>query len=368
MIACPTKAISMEETREGFLFPQIDPAQCINCGRCSRVCPVTAPLPPMDNQPTAYAAHAADPQLRASGSSGGIFATLAQHILSLGGVVVACATTDDCRQAEHILVTKPEDLPKVMGSKYLQSSAFVSFDHIRQHLSENTPVLFCGTPCQTAGLKSLLRDTDTSNLYTIDLICHGVASPLVWRKYLTQLEADMGSKAVSVQFRNKKHGWKKFSLSILFQNGAEFSEVISKNLYLSGFIGDYFLRTSCYNCQNKGNHHSADITLGDFWGLSAVLPELDNDLGTSLVLINTEAGAQLFSAVSDSISVTKTDMAAALQSNPNYYRSSSKTKLRAAFMRRLHRKPIHILLQDFCGTNLISKLRRKIMKMAGNVL
>ena len=334
--ACPVGAITMQADAEGFLYPVVDEDTCIRCGKCVRVCPITNPLELPTADVTAYAAYTNDAAVRRTSSSGGIFTEVATYILQQNGVVFGAALGTD-GTVEHIGVERVEDLDRLRGSKYVQSAIGDTYAQARKHLEAGRAVLFTGTPCQIAGLYRSLPHT-YENLYTQDLICHGVPSPLVWDKYVQYREGKAGSALQNAGFRHKHSGWKRFSLYMEFADGSTYTQPLSEDPYLQGFLRNYTLRPSCYDCAFKTKNRPADITLADYWGVENVHPAMDDDKGTSLVLLHSERGRQLFDAVKDGCTYCPTDTDKALQYNTAMTASVPMNDTRAAFMQDMTAK------------------------------
>lgn len=346
---------------EGFLYPSVDKSLCINCGACDRVCPE------LNNHvgggtPKAYAAYTLDDEIRAQSSSGGIFSVLASYVLNNGGVVFGAAFDDDFN-VHHICVDKEADMYKLRGSKYLQSRTEDSFAKTKQFLNEGRKVLFSGTPCQIAGLHNYLGK-DYENLVMVDLICHGTPSPLVWQKYLSSIANSDNGKIKSIFFRNKTYGWRGYSISVEYDD-AQYISKNSDNKYIKAFIRDVCLRPSCYNCPSKGLARSSDITLADFWGIENLMSEMDDDKGTSLVMIHSEKGEQIFADISKNIKCKPTDFNEAIKHNPSMLRSVYRPKDRDKFMKAiLSGKPFDKMVDKYCRVHLKTHIRR----LCGKVL
>lgn len=310
---CPKHCITMKEDSEGFLYPEVDQSSCIDCGLCEKVCPVInreEARRPLES----LAAINPDEKVRMASSSGGVFTLLATQVLAEGGVVFG-ARFNDRWEVVHDVAEDAESLAALRESKYVQSRIGDSFARAERYLKSGRKVLFTGTPCQIAGLRRFLRK-EYDGLLAVDFICHGVPSPGVFRQYLKEVTARQrgGKNTVSshplssiaesdapiagIRFRDKVKGWKKFSFSLTLsatggsgtKNSVFLSEVFTKNLYLKGFLADLYLRPSCYSCPAKSLSSGSDVTIADFWGVSSVLPDWDDDSGTSVVLVNTEKG------------------------------------------------------------------------------
>ena len=265
--------------------------------------------------------------------------------------------SEDCKKARHIMIEKPEDIKYLRGSKYLQSEIGRTYKETKEALKQQRLVLYSGTPCQIAGLKAYLGNNTYDNLLTVDVICHGVPSQSVWKNYLYTLENKFSANADTVSFRNKLYGWKNYNLSCSFKNGSEYHGKAGYDLFLKGFVSDYYLRESCCNCKFKGKNIQSDITLGDFWGIDNVLPEINDDKGVSVVLVHSEKGQSAINSISNKIKLFEVSEQNALASNPSFYKSITPNGVRHAFFRDLNKKkPV---FKKYCGSTLSSRLIRK---------
>lgn len=354
---CPVSAIAMKEDAEGFLYPEIDPSLCVGCDACNRACPVEQSREP-EQKAKAFMAYSRDPLLRKQSSSGGAFSMLARKILEQGGTVFGCAMDADCRGASHIRVESLEDLARLRGSKYVQSRMDDVLRQVQKDLREGRWVLFSGTPCQVAGLRGFLGDQKQEKLLTVDLICHGAPSPMVWREYVRQLEKEAGSKLIRVQFRDKARGWRLFSLHCEFENGSVRSKTVAEDLYLRSFVQDLYLRPSCHQCAFKGNGYRSDLTLGDFWGVERVLPQEAGDEGVSLIIAHTGKGIAALENLEGA--VRPVPLAPSLESNRPYYCSVKPNPYRNIALRQIRLRGTEGVLAKYCGTGLTAKCRRKL--------
>ena len=292
---CPKKCISMISDEKGFLYPTINEAVCVNCGLCEKICPILNSKSNAEEK-SAYAAYNKDNETRKVSSSGGIFGCVADKILYKGGVVFGAAYSDDFKAIKHIGVESKADLSKLYGSKYLQSEIGGAYKSAEEYLKAGREVLFVGMSCQISGLKAYLRK-DYENLLTVDVICHGTPSPRVWKEYAVEKESEFQSKIVAADFRNKRFGWDKSVLLLLFANGKEYCALGSKDEYIKGFLMNLYLRESCYKCVCKGNNVLSDISLGDFWGIDNVLPNFSDNKGASAIILNTGKGKDFFNKI-----------------------------------------------------------------------
>lgn len=291
---CPKLCISMELDQEGFYYPVVDEQKCVKCGLCEKTCKLTKSLK-SENNPVAYACYNSDEKIRIKSSSGGMFTIFAEIILDSGGIVFGAAFDSDL-SVHHICVDNKEDLHKLRGSKYVQSFIGESYKQAKEFLKSGRPVLFSGTPCQIAGLHQYLGDK-YDNLYTVDIICHGVASLKVWKAYLEYLEKIHKNKvdvAKYPSFRSKKQGYLDYGMEVYFENGVMYNETISSDKFMGLYLTNRILRPSCYRCDFKGVKRNSDITLADFWGVDKLMPKMFDNKGTSLVLVNTLKGNKLF--------------------------------------------------------------------------
>ncbi len=300
-ISCPQKCIQMISDEEGFWYPRVDKGKCINCNLCEKSCPIINKWQPKDlSTTTAIAAKNRDEIIRFRSSSGGIFTLIAEEILAQDGVVFGAAFSDDFRSVRHICVDNTDDLEKLRGSKYLQSKIGDTYKQAKDFLENGRKVLFTGTPCQIGGLYSYLRKS-YDNLFTQDIICHGVPSQMIWNKYVNYREKNSGSTTRRVYFRNKKYGWKNYSVLFDFSNSTKYQINFQNDAYMEGFLRNIYLRPSCYSCAFKTIQRQADITLADFWGIEYVAKDMDDDKGVSLVLIHSEKGKDIFNIIKEQI-------------------------------------------------------------------
>ena len=313
-------AIRLIESEEGFLYPEIDESKCVDCKLCVKTCPVNCATD-ANSYKAVYAALDKSDEDRAKSTSGGIFALLAKHIIKQGGYVYGAALDNDL-VVRHVETHTFECLDRLRKSKYVQSEIGYCYRQAKQRLSNGYQVLFSGTPCQIAGLRNYLKK-DYPNLLTIDILCHGVPSPEMFRKYIRSEEQLALSPLVNIQFRTKKIGWKENVTVREFASGqvADWADT-----FVPGFLSDYFLRESCYTCPYATEKRQGDITLGDYWGYKETPPEFieDDDKGISLVIINSEKGKNAFRSIRREIAFAKRTMDDAKRGNPVLYKPSNK--------------------------------------------
>lgn len=358
---CPKQCIAMAEDEEGFLYPKVDISKCIDCHLCEKVCPVInqdEPRTPLN----VYAAKNQNDQIRLDSSSGGIFTILAEQVINAGGVVFG-ACWDEEWNVKHDYAECLDNLSKFRSSKYLQSIIGDNYFKAEQFLKAGRTVLFTGTPCQIAGLKHFLRK-DYDNLLAVEVICHSVPSPGIWQRYLEErLQTLKWSKSdiKHISFRNKKTGWKCYSFIIENKNGNVFSELGSKNAFMRGFLADLYTRPSCQACPSKQLKSGSDITLGDFWGIDSLMPEIDDDKGVSAIIINTEKGRKALHSVNNLIPSSWADMCV---NNPALVKSAKVSENKEHFFLKdelSFEKKIHILCKrPFSLRQTISRILRKL--------
>lgn len=353
---CPKQCIFMNIDDEGFWYPVIDEERCMECNLCEKVCPLLNKME-YNNNPTAYACINNDLGIRQESSSGGIFTLVAEQIIARGGVVFG-ARFDDDFNVVHAYVETREELRVLRGSKYLQSRIGETYKEVKKFLGQGKKVLFSGTPCQVAGVKSFLGST-YENLFTIDIICHGVPSPKVWQKYIEYREEVAGSKSRKIAFRRKNEGWKIYSLSFTFQNGKEYIQPYNRDLYMRVFLEDICLRPSCYNCQFKTLNRESDITLADFWGIQKICLEMDDDKGASLIFVNSEMGQEMFKNIMETITFKEVNINEAVFYNSAAIKSAKYNPKRKDFFRNLDKLPFKCLVKKYCSDPILTKMKRK---------
>lgn len=319
---CPKQCISLKEDNEGFLYPIVNTNTCIDCGLCEKVCPIinegTSHIPLK-----VYAAINKNENIRLQSSSGGVFSLLAEHIINEGGIVFG-ARFDENWQVRLDYTEGIGGIAAFRGSKYIQARTEDAYFKAETFLKAGRKVMFTGTPCQISGLKKFLRK-EYDNLLAVDFVCHGVPSPKIWNRYLNELLtsenqkknishsstphsfSELKSHVTDITFRDKSIGWKKYRFVLQHNltenitenklNSISYSDIHRNNTFMRLFLSDIILRPSCYDCKCKEGKSNADLTIADFWGIENISPEMDDDKGTSLILIQTEKGRHVFSSL-----------------------------------------------------------------------
>lgn len=357
---CPIKAITMQEDDYGFRYPQILD-MCINCGACKRVCQLRGEASGANKKrPKIFAGWSLQKEVRLNSTSGGVFSELANCVLDKGGYI-AGAQYGDNNIVEHVIVNTKKGLEKLRQSKYAQSSIGNIFIEVKKLLQDKKQVLFCGTPCQVAGLYSYLGGK-CENLYTLDFICRGVNSPKAYRAWINDLETHYKRKVSKIWFKYKKYGWKKspWCTRIEFENGKHIVQYKKKNLFMRGYLElNLYIRPSCGNCDFKGTPKEADITLGDFWGLDAFL---DDDMGTTMIMVNSEKGEKLLCNACHGLKIYEREIEEIRCGNEYFYSSVQRNLAGDEFLERLQQQSFSKLVRKEIRNKYVKQLKDSFKK------
>lgn len=334
---CPKQCIIMKRDSEGFMYPSIDKAKCIECNLCERKCPVlgrekTFASPEVDKaetnrkaveqtkkQPETYVCFLKDDKIREQSTSGGMFTALAQYVIEQGGAVCG-VVLDECQNVFHTIADSESILARMRGSKYVQSNQTGIYPQIHELLRQGTTVLYTGTPCQVVGLKSYLGH-EYEKLITADVVCHGVGSPFYWEKYVQYMSQKMKSKIKEVRFREKTYGYNSACMAVYFENGKSTHRGHDDDLYWTAFSKNYIYRPSCYACAFKSVNHAVDFTIGDFWD-SVKLPEKYKAAnGCSLVLCHSNTAIEFLNKIRSTIEAQPVNLIEALNINGGHQAS-----------------------------------------------
>lgn len=349
---CAKGAITFKCDSEGFYYPHIEKEKCTNCGLCNSVCPFENNHFE-EKEIDAYACYNKDTFIRKNSSSGGIFHLLAQSILNRGGYVFGAAF-DDKYNVIHIGVNNKDELIKLRGSKYVQSDLGNVYKDIENLLKKGIEVLFTGTPCQVDALKFFLRK-DYNNLYTQDVICHGVPSQQLWHKYLNEIVKD--SNILNISFRDKKISWEEFCMTIETDK-LYYSKKFMDDPYMMAFMQNISLRPSCYKCKSKSKFRTSDITLADFWGIDKMNYNIkDKDNGVSLMLINSPKGKTMFENIKEYIFYNKVDFELGIKENTMLFQSVKENPSRKKFLSAIKNRSIQQSIQFANKPNLYIKFK-----------
>lgn len=338
---CPKQCISMYEDEEGFLYPVVDGQRCINCGLCKKMCPVINQRESREPLKV-YASKNKNEKVRQSSSSGGVFSLLVENIIRQDGIAFG-AYFNKNYEVIHDSVETLVDAVVFCGSKYVQSNINNSFSKAEQYLKQGRMVLFSGTQCQIAGLR-LYLGKEYDNLLTVEVVCHGVPSPKIWREYMDCLHIDK-RKVTNILFKDKSSGWRGYSFSVVGENSTLlFSEKAEKNKYMMAFYQNLTLRPSCYSCPAKGGKSHADITLADYWGIENINSAFNDNVGVSMVCCNSEKGMNILKKISDSMNLIETDFNASVPFNTSIVRSTLMPIGRNDFWLKYKKEGISVLM------------------------
>ncbi len=327
----------MHEDEQGFLYPKVDLSLCIHCNLCEKVCPVINQAPPREPLET-FAAKNRDEKVRIASSSGGIFFALAKEIIENGGIVFG-AKFNEQWEVIHDYAETFEEVKAFHGSKYVQSRIGEAFSQAEKFLKTGRRVMFTGTPCQIAGLSLFLRK-EYSNLLAVDVACHSVPSPKVWKDYI---DSKKDITYDSINFRDKTNGWLNYGFSLTDKNNCMFYQKSSENVYMRGFLNDLYSRPSCATCPAKAGKSGSDITIADFWGIWDVKPEFDSHMGASAVIVNSNKGNNAINKLSD-VDFEKVSYEDIIRHNSALIKSAKLPKQRMVFWQRFNNEGIECII------------------------
>jgi len=355
---CPRDAITMTPDALGFLYPKVDLSKCIECGLCEKVCQFNDHYDRSHNlrSPIAYAARHKKLSEVMKSRSGAAFVSISDYVLKQGGVVYGAGYKDHFRVVHKRATTKTER-DEFRGSKYVQSDLTGIFRKVKDDLKNGLVVLFTGTPCQTAGLNSYVGKKLRENLILVDIVCHGVPGPYLWRDYLAFLERKQGDEIVIVNFRDKDlFGWTAHRESFVFKRGS------NKKTFSYLFYNHIMFRHSCGVCHYANLQRPSDITIADFWGWEKCAPEINlDDKGVSLVLINTKKGKTIFSNLRDELIVCEVSINDCLQ--PNLQSPSSIHPKRKQFESDYQKYGFKYVMRRYGDDGMVFRIRRLLSRM-----
>lgn len=350
---------------DGFAYPMIDASKCIHCGLCDKRCPQNQPVSMKSRyEPKVYAAWSIDEEKRLLCTSGGLFWELASYMIRIGGVVIACRYTEDFRGAFHTIAETEEELIPLCGSKHVQSNTEGIYKRVREYLTRGRQVFFVGSPCQVAALYSYLGE-EPENLYTADFVCNSINSPKAQGKYIDYLEKKFGGTCIYARAKDKRYGWNRFGSSARFDNGREYYASKKRDLRVVGYHqGHLFVRESCYDCQYKQIPRNADITLGDFWGIEPDERNPNLEMGTSLVMINSDQGKELFNSLGSRIGFYKKDLQSAIKGNFAIYHSAVPSGRSAEAFAMLEKADFKAVVERYkVRPGLLSRVKGKVCRL-----
>lgn len=368
---CPKQAISFEFNEEGFWHPVINNRECINCGICKKKCPVLSkPLKTIHKKDIyALGVWNKNREIRWESTSGGFFTTLAEYLIKQGFYIVGAIYGADFA-ITHIISKDISDIKKMRQSKYAQSNTESIYKKTMELLIKGEQVLFCGTPCQVAAIYQI-ADNYKNNLISMDFVCAGVSSPVVFQKYLEWLEDKYHSKIRRVWFKNKREGWDQIGTEITFRNGKKYFRIGSRDPFMVSFVKDCVnIRKSCFECQYRELPHISDFTAGDFWGVEKFYPNENDNLGITALMINTERGVEIFGQIKDKFNVLHITTDEIIKYNPTVIQSLKPGNNRHIFLTATIQKGLRYTVAHYSSYRGISKilmdyvyLKKKIKKL-----
>ena len=361
---CPVHAIEMVEDEEGFKYPKIDKEKCIKCGLCEKNCIYRKEIKKekKEEYPLVYAAAYKNAEILKNSTSGGTFTALYKYILSQKGVVVGVKYNKNM-VAEYAIAENEKECEAFRGAKYVAAEVGDIKPRVKEKLEQGRKVLFTGNPCQIKALKTYLNK-DYDNLYLVEILCHGVASPKVFRLYIKYLEEKYKSKVVDFKFRDKANGWgtgRGGTIKVKFENGQELSELGWHNNYNRAFANNNILRPVCYNCEFAGVNDLSDIVIGDFWGIEKIMPKFARkNNGISMIRINTDKGNELFGNINENLEYYKSNIKDAYRSNHKYATGLNENRFK--LMEEVDGVEINSLLEKYNQFKTGKKASKKIKK------
>lgn len=349
IIGCPVNAIYMKEDEEGFFYPEIDENKCIRCDNCKKIC---SNYNDFNNQEDAYMVINKNREILKKSASGGMFYILAKYVIDKMGVVFGVEYSEDLN-VKHNYYETLDECKKFQGSKYVRSEIGDSYQNVEKFLKDNRWVLFTGTPCQCNALRTYLNK-DYPQLITCEIICHANPSQKVFKKYVKNLEENYNKKVIDIKFRDKDTGWKNATPVIYFEDGSKIEE---KTFYLA-FVNELFNRPSCHKCVFSNTDRGSDFTIGDFWGIEKVLPNIEDDnSGISLITVNTNKAKKIFNDVVHDLKIIKVNKEEAFKYNHHY--NIAMHKNRKKFFENLDNKLIINNIEECLKISYFKKILRR---------
>lgn len=367
---CPKKIISLQEDEEGFWYPKVNEEKCVDCHMCENVCPFKKERKKSGNDgfPQFYAGQLKCREELNEVSSGGAFWAFAQYVLLMGGIVYG-AVQENVDNVYHVRAFNIDEAQKIRRSKYFQSNTKETFCQTKDDLKNGKTVLFSGTGCQIAGLLSYL-DKSYDNLFTCEVVCHGVPSNKVWKKYREEKERIENKKIVDLVFRDKSKGWSNNQYKITYDDGSVEYEKSTQQLFHAGYLQGLFYRPSCGSCKFASLPRVADITLADYWQYKGKFRTQDNDFGVSLISINSMKGATLLSNVSEYLLYEITDKDLALKSCRHLDNHPTENPKRAKFFTVFFKEGYYKSAKTFLqkGNNQLVTFGKRIVKKIKSII
>lgn len=355
---CPKSCIKMIEDTDGCLYPQANIEYCIECGLCEKVCSIINNKPEDKFEQHAYIVQHKDMEVLRESTSGGAFTAIAQYVLNQGGVVCGAAY-DEHLIVRHQFCDTVEGLSKYRNSKYVQSIIGDTYTQTRNFLKQGRLVMYSGTPCQLEGLLSFLRKP-YENLITLDVVCHAVPAPLMFRKYQEWQKRKNDGIIQNILFRDKHYGYKYSTMSVYKKNGKNYFEGIDTDPYLRAFFQHISLRPSCYNCQFKKIHRPVDFTIWDCFDVDKFSKEMDNDKGVTRVLCHSERANTILNGLNDSLKIMEINPHAAIEGEKEIWQSVEPNPLRDMFFKDLNSMDVEDCFSKYFPITIRHRAEKRI--------
>ncbi|MGN0485179.1 MAG: Coenzyme F420 hydrogenase/dehydrogenase, beta subunit C-terminal domain [Lachnospiraceae bacterium] len=357
MNRCPQNCITMQADTEGFLYPVIDTDQCISCGLCEMVCPVLHAKPDTELEQKAYVVQIKDEKIRRESTSGGAFSAISHYVLNRGGIVFGAAYNNHF-EVEHVSISNEAELKRLRNSKYVQSDIGKTFAEAEQILKMGTFVCYSGTPCQIEGLKQYLGK-EYNNLITVDVVCHAVPSPSVWKTYLEMQKIKYGTDISNILFRDKHYGYQYSTMTLKDSTGKEvYTYGIDTDPMLRAFFANICDRPSCYDCKFKKRYRVSDFTIWDCYPVYEFDKRLDDDKGTTRVLLHSSKAQMIFQEIKDSLRYTEVSADQLTAGVKEMYQSVSENPRRKEFFKDMDAMSGEELFHKYFPETIAVKLER----------
>ena len=354
---CPVNAITYEIDKEGFWFPTINNDVCVKCGLCETPCPaLKCHYASAENykEPKVYKVYHKDKNIRYNSTSGALYYGLADAFLKDGGYIVGCVYDDDWKGAHHFISNNYDGLKMIMRSKYFQSDTEGIYKQVKKLLDNGEKVLFCGAPCQVSALYGFVGK-EYPNLYSADFICLGINSPLVFRKFIEELEHKYKSEVQEVHLKNKSRGWTNLGTMVKFKNGKVYYGSQFTDPWVNSFVSlRIHIRSSCETCKYKSFPRIADISMGDFWGLN--FTEEEEKYGVSVAMVNSPKGELLLKNASENLIIETRTIQEATRGNPRILNCVKLNPRRTEFFERLNDEPFSKVVWSIAGSNKVKRI------------
>ncbi len=364
--ACSKKCIEMTADEEGFSYPKVNKNECINCGLCEKVCPIINVLPDEPKEQWGYVVQSKDEKVLAESTSGGAFTAIAEYVIENGGIVFGAAFDEELNVI-HTAVDNKNDLCKFRNSKYVQSDMGSCFRQAKKHLDEGRLVCFSGTPCQVEGLYHFLGK-EYENLILVDVVCHAIPSPLVWKKYLEIQRKNLGDGITNIKFRDKApYGYKYSMMSVYKHENQIYKNGVETDPMLRAFFSDICDRPSCYKCKFKKRYRVSDFTIWDCFEVDKFSKTLDNDKGVTRILIQNPKAYMLFSKIKRNLIFSEVSTNKLTENVYEMFNSVEENKKREIFFECLNNLSIENPFSKFFRPSIKTEtekiLRRILVKL-----